>query len=250
MTYAAPELEFVAKQVVEALSRSIMIGTSAYITTSASYPNGNRVVVRLDQHGPEQYCLSDDGHACLEAEMLGGLAAFHRLSHRVAEQAGVGFDHQAFYASRVTSSQLPGAVVAVANASHRSVERTLYVMEERRVARSREVFVERIKEAFGSRAVFDADINGRSGREWRMDAAIEKDNEFKTAFALVRPSTIGVATAHLKCSDIRLLMKPPIIVAALSDYARTSPELRLLLSDATNSVIAANDDMAAYLRVG
>ena len=69
---------------------------------------------------------------------------------------------------------------------------------------------------------------------------------FGRLFELVSPSSQGVAFANMKISDVRLIVDPPTITAALTDYDKTEPALRAVLSNAGSLVIAAGADVQSY----
>lgn len=238
-------MQVIADDVARALAFARVRGASAFISTAVRYPNGTSVVVRLDEH-PEGFFVSDDGYAAVLADMMGGLPTFSRIAHIIAERSSVGFDHRCFFVAGVPREGLPTCVSYIANASSRSVERTIYAQEHIKIKKSRDVFNNRLIEAYGDRVSFDVSIVGGTGRTWEYEAAIIDSKRIEKLFTLVSPAFNAVAAANLKISDTRNTVEAPQITAALSDYDRTEPALRSLLSASADLVIAANDEASRY----
>ena len=239
------DMRSIADDVARALSSARVRGSTAFVSTAVRYPNGTAVVVRIDEH-PEGFFVSDDGYSALTAELMGALPTFNRLAGSVADRSGVEFDQRMFYVAGVPREGLVGASAYVANASSRAAERTIYALEHLKIKRSRDLFNNRLVEAYGSRVAFDVPIVGATGREWEYEAAVLEDKRITRLFALVSPAFTAIAAASLKITDTRSLTEAPQITAALSDYNRTEPALRSLLSAAADLVIAANDDAERY----
>ena len=210
------DMQVIADDVARALASARVRGASAFISTAVRYPNGSSVIVRLDEH-PDGFFVSDDGYAAVLADMMG-----------------------------VPREGLSTCVSFIANASSRSVERTIYAQEHIKIKRSRDVFNNRLIEAYGDKVSFDVSVIGGTGRSWEYEAAIVEHKRIEKLFTLVSPAFNAVAAANLKISDTRTAAESPQITAALSDYDRTEPALRSLLSASADLVIAANDEAARY----
>ncbi len=239
------ELETIAQDVLKALSRASVRHGSVFVATSVSYPNGTGVSVRIDQ-GRNGLTVSDDGYAEVIAEDMGVVPALYRVASKVAERAGVTYDAGSFYVKDVDRNLLPAAIASVANASSKAMERTIATLEQPRLKRSRELFDKRLREAFGIEVAFDVDFRGSTGKQWEFSAGIVSERGFSRLFELVSPSSQGVAFANMKISDVRLIVDPPTITAALIDYDKTEPALRAVLSNAGSLVIAAGADVQSY----
>lgn len=239
------DMRAIADDVARALSSARVRGPSGFVSTAVRYPNGTAAVVRIDQD-VGGFFVSDDGHSALSAEMMGALSTFSRVAPSVAERSSVKFDRRTFFLSAVPREGLPIAVAYVANASARASEKTLYALEHLKIKRSRDVFNNRLIEAFGDRVAFDVPVIGSTGREWDYEAAVYEEKRIVKLFTLVSPAFTAIAAANLKISDTRTLAEAPQITAALTDYDRTEPALRSLLSASADLVIAANDDADHY----
>jgi hypothetical protein len=117
------DAEAAAAEVARALVSTQTIEGRAYVITPVTYPTGSHVTVRLDGMG-DKWVVSDDGYGAHEAELMNALATFRRVAPQVAERAGVAFDQRALFVVEATRSELPGAVVVVANATAEAVRRT------------------------------------------------------------------------------------------------------------------------------
>jgi acyl-coenzyme A thioesterase PaaI-like protein len=201
------------KELGEAVARSLtysrLRGSSAFIGTPLLYPNGVGVVVRVDQDEARGFLVSDDGYAASIAETLGSLHIFNRLAATVAQRAGVQFEKRTMFVPHVRRDGVVGAVASIANASARAAERTALAVEQQRIKQSRELFDERLRQAFGGRIVFDVVYRGATGREWDFDAALEENGRVARLFALVGPAFSAVAAANLKLTDARTVAEPP-----------------------------------------
>lgn len=242
------DLGAVAAEVARALSFAQMQGDSAFVTTAVTYPNGTSAVVRIDEDS-QGYFVSDDGYGALSADLMGAMPTFNKVAGIAAKRWGVQFDHRSFFILHVEKDQLPGAVAAIANTSVNAVERTIYALDALKVKRTREVFVARISEAFGTRARFDADVRGAT-RPWEIDAIVEKQGGIAAVFEFVSPAFSAVASSNMKLGDIKGLSDAPYAVAALADYQKTEPSFRSILSSAADLVIAANEDIIQYRKAG
>ena len=237
-------LEKIANDVARSLSYAQVDGRSAFVSTSVTYANGTHVVVRLDQDG-DSFFVSDDGYASLNADMFGGTHQFQRIATEVAERFGVTYDQRSFFILKAEKNQLPAAVTLIANASSASVERTLYALDRLKIKKTREQFVEKISSAFGDKASFNIDFRG-STKVWEVDAAIIDGPDVLAIFEFVAPAATSVAVAHMKVGDISAMIERPRTAYVLSDYEKTDPSLRQILSSSADLVIAANSSLETY----
>lgn len=240
-------LQVIADEVARSLSYAMVEGRSAYITTAVTYPNGSGVVVRLDQDG-DHFFVSDDGQASLAAEMFGASHAFAKVASDVAKRFSIDYDQRSFFILRVKRNQLPSAVALIANASSVSVDRTLAALDRQKVKASRELFVDRITEAFGNLAVFDATVRGTS-KNWDVGAAVIENQQVSAVFEFVTPAHSSVASAHMKMGDISAMVERPRTVVVLADYEKTDAALRKILSSSVDAVFGAKAGITEYRAV-
>ena len=237
-------LKEIADEVARSLSHAMVEGRTAFITTAVTYTNGTGVVVRLDQDDGN-FFVSDDGQASLSAEMFGASHVFARVASEVAKRFSVEYDQRSFFILKVKRHQLPAAVAMIANASSVSVDRTLAALDRQKVKVSRELFVNRITEAFGSLAVFDATVRGTS-KTWDVGAAIIEDQRVNAVFEFVTPAHTSVASAHMKMGDISAMFERPRTAIVLADYDKTDAALRRILSSSVDAVFAAKAEISEY----
>lgn len=238
-------LSAVAEDVAKALTEVNVRGGSAFISTPLLYPSGAHSVIRIDGTG-DRWFVSDDGHAHLEAELMGGMGPFRRIARPMAERAGIEFDERCFFVIEVDRDALPGAVTVVANVSKQVAERTAFAIEERRIALSRDVFEDRLVRAFGAQSItHEIPVIGASGKEWRIDVGVSENGTIKKLFEFVSPRSASVAAAVMKFSDIRASETIPS-VAVLSDRSRTESALVSVLSRVAGAAIDASADPEVY----
>ena len=222
--------------------------SSIFVSTGVSYPNGVGAVVRIDRdrHG---FALSDDGYACRIAETMNTVNSLNRIAAGVASRAGVFFERGTFFLGDVERKTLPVAVVSVANASCRAVERMIASLEQPRIKKSRDIFDRRLRAAFGDSVKFDLEYRGATGKHWDFDAGLERRGEIVRLFELVQASTQSIAIANMKITDTRSAPDAPLVIAALADYEHTEPALRSILSNAGGTVISASAAVSEYQKI-
>lgn len=237
-------LQSIADDVARSLSRAMVDGHSAFISTAVNYLNGTSVVVRIDQHG-DTFFVSDDGQANLSVELFGGVSAFSRIASDVAKRFAVEFDQRSFFILQVRRNQLPAAVAIIANASSIAVDRAIQALDRQRVKVSKEIFLGRISEAFGEKAIFDAQVRGTS-KNWDVDVAVISEGLLSAVFEFVTPALPSIAFAHMKMGDISAMHERPKTVIVLADYEKTEAPMRQILSGSVDKIFAAKATVAEY----
>ena len=240
----AETLQSIGDEVAKSLSHAMVHGRSAFITTGVIYPNGSTAIVRLDQEG-DIFFVSDDGQANLNTETFGGARVFSKIAADVAKRYSVEYDQRSFFILQVRRNQLPAAVAMIANASATAVDRTIQAIERQRIAASKELFTNRITEAFGSSATFGSQVHGAS-REWDVDAAIISDNQVQAVFEFVTPAPASIAFAHMKIGDISARFERPKTIIVLADYEKTEAPMRQILSSSADTVVAVKSAVTTY----
>lgn len=238
------DIREIGQEIARSLSYSRVRGYSAYVATPLLYPNGSGVLVRIDEH-PSGFHVSDNGAGAHLADMMGGLATYSRIAASVAERAGILFEERTFFAHVTDRDRLTAAATAVANATARAADRMAQSLEQFKSKRSRELFDERLRAAFGDAIAFDVTIRGGTGRPWDYDASVQESDSLRL-FTFVGPAFAAVATANIKIADTLALASPPAVTAVLADYGRTEPALRRILSDTGSIVIGASDSVESY----
>jgi hypothetical protein len=241
-TDAAAEI---AKSLVSTESKD---GT-AFISTPVTYPSGAHTVVRVDGMN-DRWFVSDDGYGAQEADMMGASSTFKRVAKAVAERTGIGFDQRFLFVVEATRDELPGAVVAVANASAEAVRRTAIRLEEIRYAASREIFDRKVEITFrGQKVVRQPEIIGASGRAWEFSAGVERDGNIIYLLDLVRPRPNAVYATISKFTDVKAQDPARRGAAVLTDASRTDPHLVSLLSRVAGNALGADASDDAWRRL-
>ena len=130
------------REIVDEVVRTLAVANhepdGSYVRTPVLYPGGSMVVVRITEERQERYLVSDLGLGQMESDMMGAAAIFARVAPRVAENAGVSFDHQAFFVLEVGREQLVGVVATIASCSQEAVQLTAFRLAEKRSAENPE----------------------------------------------------------------------------------------------------------------
>jgi hypothetical protein len=237
-----------AAEVASALVSTDATEGRALVTTPVTYPSGSHVVVRLDGMG-DRWFVSDDGCGSLEAELMNALPTYRRVAPLVAERTGLAFDQRSLFVVEATRDELPGAVVAISNASAEAVRRTAIKVEEIRYAVSRALFDERIEATFPGEAIIrQPEILGSSGKLWEFSAGIERHGNVVHLLDLVRPRPAAVYATISKFTDVRPSSERKG-AAILADIDRTDPHLVSLLSRVVGVALPANAPLDTWRRL-
>ena len=240
---------FDGSEILASLARTMFVGqvrgSSVFLSTGVTYPNGVGVTVRIQQR-KGGFAVTDDGYANAIAESMGALSPFHRVAPGVAGRSGIKFEKGEFHLYSIEMDTLANAVGLVANTSARALERTVASLEQPRIRKSRDLFDKKLRAAYGDQVSFDFEFTGATGRTWQFGAGVLQGGMIMRLFELVSPSTQSVAIANMKILDVRAQYDAPSITAALVDYEGTEPALRSILSSTGSFVISANDDVEKY----
>jgi hypothetical protein len=223
--------ESVASQLVSIEHRP----DGAFITTPLTYPSGSLAVVRVDVLDHDRHFVSDMGMGYLEAEMMGTSLIYARNASPIADQTGTHFDHHAFSLVDVSPDRLPGAIIAVANASQQAVTVAAYRQAERKIAEDEERLYERLVRVFTPPHVNRyVSIVGASNTPWRVSNVVEVDRKV-TIFEPVSRHPNSITTATAKFHDLARLDDPPNRVAVVESKERLGTYLGVL-SQAANVI--------------
>lgn len=202
-----------AEQVARGLSKASMLDGRAFIRTPVLFPSGSTVVVVLHEEGGNRYRVSDLGQGLEEADTLGIATIYRNQAAEVAARSGLAFDHTAFVATTLEPDQLVGAVMAVANAAGRALERALLRSESRRQEAATDRLVTRLRQVFPKAQVSrDVELRGASTHPWNFDALVRSGGD-QAVFDLVTPHPASVAFASTKFHDLARLDHAPARIA-------------------------------------
>jgi hypothetical protein len=199
----------IAEQVARGLSKASMLAGRAFIRTAVLFPSGSTVVAVLHDEGGGRFRVSDLGQGLEEADMLGIAPAFRSQAAEIAVRSGIVFDGHAFVLTGAFVDQLVGAVMAVANASSRALERAMLGTENRRSRAAVDKLVTRLTHVF-PRAKIDREvkIRGDSTHAWAFDAEVTT-NSGHAVFDIVTPYPTSIAFAATKFQDLARLEDAP-----------------------------------------
>jgi hypothetical protein len=220
-------VEEVTKELVSADHRA---GFS-FVKTPLTYPSGAGVVVRVGDSYPN-FLVTDFGSGYEEADLMGSSGVYVRSARAIAETAGIGFDSHAFFVLQVPRTQLPGAIVTVANCSREAVSVAAFRMSERRFAENTELLYRRLVTVFPRRTVVkDAEIMGQSTTRWHV-ATLVSDGPRPTIFEPVSNHHASIFAAATKFNDIAKAEDPPTRVAVVRNKIEFKTYLAVLSQEA------------------
>ncbi len=199
----------IAEQVARGLSKASMLAGRAFIRTAVLFPSGSTAVVVIHDEGGDRFRVSDLGQGLEEADMLGITPAFRSQAAEIAARSGIIFDGHAFVLPGAVADQLVGAVMVVANAANRALERAMVGTENRRSGAAVEKLVARLTRIFpGAEVAREIKIRGDSTHAWDFDAEVTTDKGH-AVFDIVTSHPISVAFAVTKFQDLARLEDAP-----------------------------------------
>jgi hypothetical protein len=218
----------IAEQIARGLAKASLMDGRAFIRTSVLFPSGATVVAVVDVEGGGRYRVSDLGQGVDEADILGIAHAYGNQAADIAARSGIMFDDRAFVVTRLEQDQLVGAVMAVANAAARALERAMLRSESRRQEAAVARLVGRLQRLFHNGAVTaGAELRGASTHPWRVDVQVRRGDD-QAVFDLVTPHPASVAFTTTKFHDIALLERPPARIAVVHHKAGMGDFLAVL----------------------
>ena len=194
---------------------------ASYLRTPVMYPGGSMVVVRVAAVGigsgtfADHFLVSDMGLARQEADLMGAAPLFARWAPKVAERAGVSFDHRDFFLMEVARPQLAGAVATIAACSQEAVQLTAFKLAEKRQQGAAERLYDRLVTVFSrDRVAKDVEVLGASNTPWHV-AALVRAHRHKAVFEPVANHPTAIAAAVTKFFDIAQLENGPTRIAVV-----------------------------------
>jgi len=205
-------VENVMRELVAAEHRA----NESLISTPLLYPSGATVVVQVRNEG-RSYFVSDMGLGYQEADLMGAGLIYGRHARLIAENAGVGFDNQAFFVVQVSRDQLAGAVIAVANCSQSAAGLAALKLAERKAGDMADRLYDRLITVFRPELVDrHAEIVGASNIRYRVATLVRAEKSaVPTIFDSVTKHPTSVAFASQQFNDIARLEDAPRRVAVV-----------------------------------
>lgn len=209
------DFERVISNVASQLCSVEHLAAGAFVRVPLLYPSGSYVVVRVQQE-QRAFLVSDYGLGYQEAELIGASSTYVRLGRVIADNAGVGFDHHAFFVLNASAEQLASAIATIGSCSLEAVALAAHRAAERKAAADAERLYDRLLNIFPARSVTkDASIVGESNTDWHVATVVKPVRGRPTIFETVTAHRNSVSAATTKFLDISRLVKPPHRVAVV-----------------------------------
>jgi hypothetical protein len=232
----------IAKDIASSLVSARPDPRGVLIKTPLLYPSNSTVMVRIDSLDG-RFFVSDMAQALQEAEMMGAPRTFRHHAPIIAQNAGIGFDHQAFFVAEAKEDQLVGAVMAVANCSSEAATIVAHKLAEKKNDDYIDRLYDRLSNVFGAAAVAkEVEIRGASATAWPIAAQVDVRGHV-SLFDYVSAHPNSIASAVTKFGDIAQLPLAPERIAVVKDkpalgtrltvLARTANVIEFGVSDAT-----------------
>ena len=205
----------------------------SFITTPLIYPSGAKVLVRIEPASKSEFFVSDYGLGNTECDMMGATLQYRRHAPQIADAAGVGFDHHAFFVAKVSRDQLSGAAATIANCSLEAVSVAALKLSEKKYTDDAEELHRRLVSIFTETLVSkNVPFTGASQTKWNVANVVRTSarnaSEHITIFEPVTIHHASIATAVTKFHDIARLDHPPRRVAVVRKKAEFGTYLSVL----------------------
>ena len=244
-TALAPKSGAAFSSLIEHVARELVTvnhdAGHSFISTPLMYPTGSSVVVQINDAGDE-YFVTDLGLGYEEAVMMGASNIYARYGKNIAHNAGVGFDSRAFFATRVTKDQLPGAIATIANCSQEAVTIATYRIADRRQSSAIDNLYSRLTRTFSPQRILrDVPVLGSSNKKWHVAAMVEVGQN-RSIFEPVSPHHASIYAATTKFHDISRVENAPTRVAVVERKADLKDNLAVLSQSANIIERDASDE--------
>ncbi|SMF50437.1 hypothetical protein SAMN02982917_2587 [Azospirillum oryzae] len=228
----------ILRKIVDEAARSLSAvrhdEDASYLRTPVMYPGGSMVVIRVAAVGAgsgpsaDRFIVSDMGLGRQEADLMGAAPLFARWAPKVAERAGVSFDHRDFFLMEVARPQLAGAVATIAACSQEAVQLTAFKLAERRQQDATERLYERLVTVFSrDRVAKDVEVLGASNTPWHVATLVSADGH-KAVFEPVANHPTAIAAAVTKFFDIAQLENGPARIAVVRNKEAFGTKLAVI----------------------
>ncbi len=228
----------IAKEIASALVSARTDARGILVKTPLLYPSNSTVPVRIDSLNGH-FFVSDMAQALQEAEMMGAPRIFKHHAPIIAKNAGIGFDHQAFFVAEAEADQLVGAVIAVANCSSEAATIVAHNIAQKKNDDYIDRLYDRLSNVFGRSAVArEVEVTGASATSWPIAARVEVKGHV-SLFDYVSQHPNSIASAVTKFGDIAQLPKSPERIAVVQSKPALGTRLTVLAR--TANVIEIGD---------
>lgn len=245
------DLHTAALAVKDALASFRIDGRSARFRTPFLSPSGATIPIVMHPDDENGWMVHDDGFGALEAEMSGGINIYRQVARNIADREGLQFDQRMIFCTRVPEEWLPNAVIMLGSAVRQAIIRTAERQSTISHDLSRRVLFEKLELRFGaSHVVRDAELIGRAGSTWKLDALISvPDRKWRAVYDLVTPHPNSIAAAFTKLTDIGQIEDAPFRIAVKQRGARFESSQISLLSHASSSVLDLDQPVDSWTKL-
>jgi hypothetical protein len=240
ITLEKKALSDIARDIATALVSARVDTRGLMIKTPLLYPSNSTVQIRIDSLDG-RFFVSDMAQALQEAEMMGASRTFRFHAPIIAQNAGIGFDHHAFFVAEAEEGQLIGAVMAVANCSSEAATIVAHKLAEKKNDDYVNRLCDRLSYVFGQAAVAkEVEFPGASATQWPIAARVDLKGQV-SLFDYVSSHPNSVASAVTKFGDIGQLDQPPERIAVVLSKPALGTRLTVLARTANVIEIGVPD---------
>jgi len=206
------------------------------------FPNGSMVTLVVMPAEGGRHIVTDDGGAAHEAEMAGvSHSAFSRIANAAARKAGAIFDQHALLYLDVSSEQLSGALIVMADLARDVVARALEGAARSTAEIMRDEMIERLDRIFTPQRVLkDVDVRGSSHSMYQVDALVEIRDQ-RIIFDTFSSAPTSTSALVSKMLDISQVDEAPARVAVTGSRSLLGHKLQLVSSVARVIEAGAGD---------
>ncbi|WAC26277.1 hypothetical protein [Ancylobacter sp. SL191] len=244
------DLNSAARSVKEALASFRVDGGQAHFRTPFLSPSGATIPIVMHPDDDNGWMVHDDGFGALEAELTGGLHAYRQVARAIADREGLHFDQRMIFCASVPEDWLANAVIMLGSAVRQALVRTAERQAMASYDLSRRVLFEKLEIGFGrDRLVRDAELSGRAGSTWKVDALVSVPGRWRAVYDVVTPNANSVASSFIKLTDIGQVDDAPLRIAVKQRGAAFEAPQITLLSQAASVVVDLDQSVESWMRL-
>ncbi len=210
------------------------------------FPSGSFATIKIDQ-APIGFHVSDHGFAYRELEQIGAERSFAKTADAIINAEQLERNRRAIFVT-CAPEELDRAIMDVAAASWRVVDRIYSRLHEAEELELEEELKERLAHLFGDKNVSkNPTLTGVSSTTWPMTAVVKKGSH-DTVFQAVSSNANSIFRTSAAFRDLILLEKPPVLVAVVRDKPSLGPK-QTIITQAGGKVIQEDQPDNVFLRV-
>lgn len=244
------DLSTAATSVREALASFKIDGKQARFRTPFLSPSGATIPIVMHPDDENGWIVHDDGYGAFEAEMTGAVHAYRQIARAIADREGLQFDQRMIFCANVPEDWLPNAVIMLGSAVRQALIRTAERQALASYDASRRVLFEKLELGFGSgHLVRDAELTGRAGSTWKVDAMVSIPGRWRAIYDVVTPNANSVASSFIKLTDIGQMDDAPFRVAVKQRGSKFHAPQITLLSQASSVVVDLDQPVESWMKL-